>query len=175
MEFSDISLTKDSSLLLHAFHSRIKENQTILWFLKILKKKTRKLEFIHEWRFVEGKNEGSKPDKTILRRLEKPRLKMPFKNSLSGKQLRYQNHRNRMSVFALPLVDFQVWTGGKSIYRKYQVLSLFPPPSSPSPHPSSPSPTPLPLPPSLFPSPLSSCLVTTVYTTIHLPSFMAIW
>ncbi len=100
---------------------------------------------------------------------QKHRLKMPFKNSLSGKRLRHLNHKNRMSVFALPLVDFQVWTGGKSINRKYQVLSLFPLPSSPPPpifplppHPSS-------------PSPLSSCLVTTVYTTIHLPSFMAIW
>ena len=89
--------------------------------------------------------------KTSLRRREKPRLKMPFKNFLSGKWLCQLNHRNRMSVFALPLVDFQVWTGGKSINRKYQVLSLFPLPSSSSPTPLPPPPTTLPLPSVVLP------------------------
>jgi hypothetical protein len=49
MEFLDINLTKDSSLLLHAIHSpfywRIfRENHTILWFKKSLQKKSAKQE-----------------------------------------------------------------------------------------------------------------------------------
>jgi hypothetical protein len=45
MEFLDINLTNDSSLLLNA-----KENHTLLWFKNPYKKifETRKLEFIHE-------------------------------------------------------------------------------------------------------------------------------
>jgi hypothetical protein len=39
MEFSDINLTKDSSLLLHAILlSALKENHTLLWFTKSLQK-----------------------------------------------------------------------------------------------------------------------------------------
>jgi hypothetical protein len=64
MEFLDMNLTKDSSLLLHAIHS--------LFYWRILKKtllysgfktpnrkkrETRKLEFIHELHFVEQNNE----------------------------------------------------------------------------------------------------------------------
>jgi hypothetical protein len=59
--------------------------------LKSLQKisETRKLEFIHEYHFVERENEVRKPDKnSSFRRLEfmtqKPRLKIPFKNSISG-------------------------------------------------------------------------------------------
>jgi hypothetical protein len=49
MEFVDINLTKDSSLLLHAtggFYEKISE--------------TRKLKSIHEQHFVERKNKGRK-------------------------------------------------------------------------------------------------------------------
>jgi hypothetical protein len=50
MEFLDIYLTKDSSLLVHAIHSPFysgfKENHTLLWFKNPYKKirETRKLE-----------------------------------------------------------------------------------------------------------------------------------
>ncbi len=51
MEFLDISLTKNSSLLLYAFHSLstggfFRENQRLLWFKKYIQKihHTRKLE-----------------------------------------------------------------------------------------------------------------------------------
>jgi hypothetical protein len=68
MEFLDISLTKGSSLLLHAIHSPfywLILRKTI-WYsspaLKILIKirETRKLESNHEYHFAEGKNEGRK-------------------------------------------------------------------------------------------------------------------
>jgi hypothetical protein len=77
MEFLDINLTKDSSLLFDAIHN--------LFYLRILKKtnsslvlksfqkirETRKLKSIHEQHFVEMKNEGRKPDKnSSLRRLK---------------------------------------------------------------------------------------------------------
>ncbi len=54
MEFLDINLTKDSSLLLHAIHSPSN------W--RVLKKTI--LESIHEQPFVKKKNESRKPDKT---------------------------------------------------------------------------------------------------------------
>ncbi len=49
------------SLLLLGF----KESHTLLWFKNIYKKthETRKLESAHEKHFIEGKNEGRKPDK----------------------------------------------------------------------------------------------------------------
>jgi hypothetical protein len=73
MEFLDINLTKDSSLLLQAIHSpfywRILK-KTILGFgFKNTKKirETRKLEEIHEKHFVdvEHQNEGRKPDSSL--------------------------------------------------------------------------------------------------------------
>jgi hypothetical protein len=78
MEFTDINLTKDLSLLLYAIHS--------LFYWRILKKsilfsgfknpyrkirKTRKLQSINEHHCVEQKIEGRKPNKNLsLRRLE---------------------------------------------------------------------------------------------------------
>ncbi len=79
MLFSDINLTINLRLLLHAIHSsfywRIFK-QTILFsgFKNPYKKirETRKLESIHEKHFVERKNEGRKPDieNSSLKRLE---------------------------------------------------------------------------------------------------------
>jgi hypothetical protein len=38
MEFLNISLTKDSNLLLHAIHCPFKENHNLLWFSKYIQK-----------------------------------------------------------------------------------------------------------------------------------------
>ncbi len=69
IEFLDISLTKDSSLLLHAirilFYWRILQKTIIYSGFKNPYKKireTRKLECIHEWPFVKFKNEGRNPE-----------------------------------------------------------------------------------------------------------------
>ncbi len=95
MEFLDTSLRKYSSVLLYAIHSpfywRIFKKaivySSLIRVLKILTKKireTRKLESIHEQHFVERKNEDRKPDKNSkLKTIEKPHLRMPFKNSVS--------------------------------------------------------------------------------------------
>jgi hypothetical protein len=72
MEFLDIILTKDSSLLLHAIYSPfyrwiLKETILFSGFTNPFKKirKTRTLELIYEKNhFLEGKNEGRKPDKS---------------------------------------------------------------------------------------------------------------
>jgi hypothetical protein len=96
MEFLDINLTKDSSLLLYASRS--------LFYWELLKKtilysgfknqyklirKTRNSSLFMNKHFVEPKNEGRKPDKTRVEKTlvlaQKPRLKIPFKNSMSGK------------------------------------------------------------------------------------------
>ncbi len=79
MKFLEINLTKKNlSLLLHAIHSpfywRILK-KTILFssFQNFYKKirEERNLESIHEYNFVEWKNEGRKPDKKYsLRRLK---------------------------------------------------------------------------------------------------------
>jgi hypothetical protein len=64
MEFLDINLTKDSSLLLHAIHSPFmadfKENHTLLWFEKSLQKirETKNLESIHEQHFCRTEKLG---------------------------------------------------------------------------------------------------------------------
>jgi hypothetical protein len=96
MEFLDFNVTKDSSFLLYAswslFYWRVMK-KTILFsgFKNSLKKicETSKLESIHEKHSVERKNEGRKPDKTRVEKTlvyaQKSRLKMPFKNSMSGK------------------------------------------------------------------------------------------
>jgi hypothetical protein len=71
-------LTKDSSILIHAFHSLFNWQilqKTIPYsgFKTPYKKirETRKLESIHEKHFVEQKNEGRKLDKnSSLRRLK---------------------------------------------------------------------------------------------------------
>jgi hypothetical protein len=83
--------------------------------------------------------------KTSLRRLEKPRLKMPFKNFLSGKRLRNLNHIETECLSShFHLLISRYGQVGSPFNRKYQVLSLFPlpssppPPSSSSPHPFSP-------------------------------------
>jgi hypothetical protein len=71
MEFLDINLTKNSSLLLHAIHSpfywRILKKTILFFGFKNTKKirETRKLEYIHEKHFVEQKNEGRKPDSSL--------------------------------------------------------------------------------------------------------------
>jgi hypothetical protein len=78
MEFLDINLTKDSSLLLHAIHSlftggflmKIRLSSSFKNTYKKIRE-TRKLESIREQHFVERKNEASKPDKDLsLRRPE---------------------------------------------------------------------------------------------------------
>ncbi len=72
MEFLDIKLRKDSSILLHAIHSVstngfLKENQTLFWFSKYKQKNLRN----EKYHFAERKNEGRKLDKnSSLRRLE---------------------------------------------------------------------------------------------------------
>ncbi len=81
MEFLDINLTKEWSLLLY----------TLLWFLKSLQKirETRKLDSIHDQHFVERKNEGRKKTGEKLESdttrvyAQKSRIKMLFKNSTS--------------------------------------------------------------------------------------------
>jgi hypothetical protein len=81
MEFLDVNLTKDSSLLLHAIHSPFLLYSGLKKNIKKIRE-TRKLEFVHEKHSVERKNEGRKPDKNpSLRRLEL------FKNSISGVML----------------------------------------------------------------------------------------
>ncbi len=88
MKFLDITLTKVSSLLLHAIQSLLlayrKPHSTLVCkTLKPMQKirETRKLESIHEKHFVEQKSEGRKPDKTRVY-AQKPGLKMLFKNSI---------------------------------------------------------------------------------------------
>jgi hypothetical protein len=77
MEFLDVSLTKHSSLLLHAIHSPfywwiLKKAILFLGFKNPCKKilETRKIESILEYHFVEQKNEGRKPDKNSSLRPE---------------------------------------------------------------------------------------------------------
>ncbi len=88
MEFFDISLTKDSSLLHYDIHSPLKK--TIL-VSKILTKNLRNTKTrVNSWIvFCRKENEGRKPDKnSSLRRLEfmpaETSTKMAFKNSISG-------------------------------------------------------------------------------------------
>jgi hypothetical protein len=92
MEFLDSNLTKDSRLLIYAIHRpfywRILKKTILYSGLKNTYKKireTRKLDTINESPFVEWKNEGRKleSDKTPVY-AQKSRLKMPFKNSISG-------------------------------------------------------------------------------------------
>ncbi len=64
----DINLTKESSPLFHAIHSTfywwiLKKTMLFSGFKNPYKKKTIKLDSIHEWHFVEHKNEDRKPDK----------------------------------------------------------------------------------------------------------------
>jgi hypothetical protein len=67
LEFLDINLIKDSSLLLHAFHLRadlMKQNSSLV--LKILTKKSANQENLSLFMnsiFVERKNKGRKKDK----------------------------------------------------------------------------------------------------------------
>ncbi len=78
MEFLDINLTEDSSVLLDAIHSlfyrRILKKSIVYYDFKNPYKKiceTKKLESLHEQHFVERKNESRKPDKnSSLRRLK---------------------------------------------------------------------------------------------------------
>jgi hypothetical protein len=85
MEYLDINLTKDSSLLLNAIHSPfywwiLKKTIVFSAFNNPYKKipETRKLVSFHETHFVERKNEGRKPDEiSSLRRLEfMPRINL---------------------------------------------------------------------------------------------------
>jgi hypothetical protein len=79
MEFFDVNLTKDLSLLLHAIHSP--------FCRRILE--TRKLESTHKYNFAEGKMKIDNQTKLESEKTQvyakKPRLKMAFKNSISGK------------------------------------------------------------------------------------------
>ncbi len=87
-----MKLTKDLSLMLHAIHS--------LFYWRVLQKKpysslVLKLFTKNPWNhktrfyFAEQKNEGRKPDKNSSLRglivfVQKARLKLPFKNYISG-------------------------------------------------------------------------------------------
>jgi len=80
MEFLNISLTKDSSLLLHVIHSPfycriLKKTIRYSGFKNTYKKipETRELESIHEQHFVERKNEGRKLETRVY--AQKTRLK----------------------------------------------------------------------------------------------------
>ncbi len=78
MEFLDIKLTKDSSLLLHAIHIpfywRILQKNILFYdFKNPLKNSRNKKSRVYSWIafFVERKDKGRKPDKNLsLRRLE---------------------------------------------------------------------------------------------------------
>jgi hypothetical protein len=71
MEFSDMNLTKDSSLLLHAIHNLFYWiffiQKTILYFgfkTPYIKNPGNKKTRVFSWiEFVEQKNNGRKPDK----------------------------------------------------------------------------------------------------------------
>ncbi len=70
IEFLDMNWTKDSSLLLHAIYSlfywEALRGLTLRWFFNSVQKKA-----IHEYHFVEQKNERRKPDKNLsLRRIK---------------------------------------------------------------------------------------------------------
>jgi hypothetical protein len=72
MEFLDINLAKDSSLLLHTIHShfywRILKKLILFSGFKTHYKKfyeTRKLGSLHEYHFVERKNEGRKTKQNL--------------------------------------------------------------------------------------------------------------
>jgi hypothetical protein len=75
MEFLDISLTIDSSLLLHAIHSdggiRRKAYSTVVLKIHTKIHEKRKLMCTLEQHFVERKNEGRKPDKNLSLRVPK--------------------------------------------------------------------------------------------------------
>jgi hypothetical protein len=95
MEFLDIELTKDLSLLLHAIHSpfyrRILKETILLSDLKNLYKKireTRKLEYIHEQHLVERKNAGRKPNKNSSHRRLKFMPRTSTKNAIQEFHLR---------------------------------------------------------------------------------------
>jgi hypothetical protein len=72
MEFLDINLTKDSSLLFHAIHSpfywrSIKKTYCSLVLNSLQKNpRNKKLESIHKQYFVKRKHEGRKPEKTCV-------------------------------------------------------------------------------------------------------------
>jgi len=88
MEFLDINLTKDSSLLLHAidspFYRRILK-KTILSSVLKNTRKTRKLGYIHEYHSVERKNYGRKLESEKIQvYAQKPLTTMLIKNSISG-------------------------------------------------------------------------------------------
>jgi hypothetical protein len=81
MEFLDINVTKklESFALCYSQSLLLADFSTLLLNIR----ETRKLESIHEKHFVERK---MRVENSSLRRLEnvqKPRLKMPFKNSIS--------------------------------------------------------------------------------------------
>jgi hypothetical protein len=85
MEFMDIILTKGSSLMfVHVIHS---PNFYCSCFNNPYKQFV-KQEYFYEKHFVESKTESSKPDtNSSLRRVvfnPKPKIKMMFKNSISG-------------------------------------------------------------------------------------------
>jgi hypothetical protein len=116
MEFLDIKLKKDMSLLLLAilipFYWRILKKTILLSGFKNSYKnifETRKLESIHEQHFVDQKNEDRKSDKKLEPEknrvdAQKPLLKMTFKNSISihAKMIRCANiiHRKYVSYLA---------------------------------------------------------------------------
>ncbi len=95
MEFLDIILTKDLSFLLHSIHSpfywRISKNPILFFGFNNPYKKiceTRKLKSIPEQHFEERKmrveNQTKLESEKIQVYAQKLRLKIPFKNTISG-------------------------------------------------------------------------------------------
>ncbi len=101
MKFLDIKLTKDTSILLHAIHSRFYWwilKKTILYsgFNNPVKKirETGNLESIHEWH--SGKMRAENQTKTrVLVYAQKPRLKMLFNNSISRHDTKWNLSKDR--------------------------------------------------------------------------------
>jgi hypothetical protein len=125
MKFVDTSLTKESSLLLHAIHGpfywRILKKQYSNLVLKIdinNPRKTRKRKSFHELHFVEGRIEGRKFESEKMRvYAQKPRLNMPLKNSISGS---VANLTRQEMEFLKDTLSFQFLV----FYNNFSVLKM---------------------------------------------------
>ncbi len=111
MEFLDISLIKGSSLFLHAIHSPfywriLKKNQTLLWFKNPYKKSAKqenssllRIAFCRIEKWGNRKLAKLESEKTRVY-AQKPRLNMPFKNSISGKQQKKNGRQKRQEEWS---------------------------------------------------------------------------
>ncbi len=100
MEFLDISLTKDSNLLLHAIHS--------LFYWRILKKIILSFGFKNPHKKIRVTRKRKKLGEKTRQKLEsektrvyaqKPRLKMPFKNFISGSEFFRVSKQNSHVIY----------------------------------------------------------------------------